>query len=275
MKPLHPNILFHFIFLVGIAFPLLGESKDMIFYDAVRAEASGDLEKAIKIYKTLSEKSHSASLHANLANLFFKVEDYAKAVLHFRKAIWIDPGNRDYIANLSLALEMSGVTPQNLPESSPIFSPRFQTITLIIFSLFAWSGILTFTLFFRLPIISKKPFWIAALFIIGSFTLSWIFLKSAEHTSRLNREVIAIQSLAQHNEAENALALRVFAGNGSSANTIIPLGSSLFLDLGEDGLPRVHKSPNGEKWYLARSFSGSDKGWIQRNEFEPILDLEL
>ena len=275
MKPFHPNILFYFLFWAIIDFPLFGEPREIIFYDAVRAEASGDLEKAIEIYTTLSEKSHSASLHANLAYLFFKVEDYAKAVLHFRKAIWIDPGNRDYEANLSLALEMCGVAPKNLPESVTIFSPRFQTLILIILSIFVWSGVLALTHFFRLPVISKKPFWIGALWLLGSFILSWIFIESVEHTSRLNREIIAIHSLAQKNETENTLALRVFAGNGSSANTQIALGSSLFLDLGEDGLPRVHKSPNGEKWYLARSFSGSDKGWIQRNEFEPILDLEL
>ena len=130
-------------------------------------------------------------------------------------------------------------------------------------------------LIFRLPLISKKPFWIGALWLIGSFLLCWIFIQSVEHTSRLNREIIAIHSLAKKNETENALALRAFAGHGSSANTLVPLGSSLFLDLGVDGLPRVHKSPNGEKWYLARSLSGSNKGWIQRDEFEPILDLEL
>ena len=182
----------------------------MIFYDAVRAEASGDLEKAIKIYKTLSAKSHSASLHANLANLFFKVEDYAKAVLHFRKAIWIDPGNRDYIANLSLALEMSGAfrllnhfslfawktypnyakavlqfwidpliafrLPQNLPRSSQIFSPanHFQFVCL------EW--VLTFTLFFRLPIISKKPFSGLRPYFLSDLLHQLDFLKSVEHT---------------------------------------------------------------------------------------------
>ena len=32
------------------------------------------------------------------------MKDYPRSVLHFRKAIWINPGNRDY-RNLVLALE--------------------------------------------------------------------------------------------------------------------------------------------------------------------------
>ena len=48
-----------------------GESPNKLFYDAVRAEASGDLDKAIEIYSAISQETHSANLHANLV-IFLK-----------------------------------------------------------------------------------------------------------------------------------------------------------------------------------------------------------
>ena len=106
------RLLFSLIFNLS-AFNLLGESRERLFYDAIRAEASGDLEKAIEIYSNIAKESHSANLHANLANLYFKMEDYARSILHLRKAMWIAPENRNYPANLSFALEMKGVSPDD------------------------------------------------------------------------------------------------------------------------------------------------------------------
>ena len=44
-----------------------------LFYDAVRAEASGDLVKAVEIYCEIAETEHSANLHANLGKPLFQI----------------------------------------------------------------------------------------------------------------------------------------------------------------------------------------------------------
>ncbi|MEK9771984.1 MAG: tetratricopeptide repeat protein [Opitutae bacterium] len=264
------------VFLFCSAFGLSqmnGESSDKLFYDAVRAEASGDLEKAIEIYSNISQETHSANLHANLANLFFKMRDYARSILHFRKAIWIEPGNRDYRANLSLALEMSGIHPQDLPETDPAFSPRNQTFWLIGLSIFVWSGLLLFAYFFPLRMGKATRLWAAGIWITGTFFLCRGFVLSHTESTCLNREVIALHPSAQPDKFTDGISLRVFAGDGSAANTHVPAGSSLFLDLDAKGFPRIHQSQSGEKWFLARSYSGSNKGWIKRDEFDPVLDL--
>ena len=49
-----------------------GGQEDRLFYDAVRTEAAGDLDQAINLYLEASTLSHSANLHGNLANLYFK-----------------------------------------------------------------------------------------------------------------------------------------------------------------------------------------------------------
>ena len=62
-------------------------SKEQLFYDAVRLEATGDLENAIINYEKASLHQSSANLHANLANLYYKTNDYGRSILNFRKAI--------------------------------------------------------------------------------------------------------------------------------------------------------------------------------------------
>ena len=93
---------------------LIANSKDKLFYDAVRAEASGDLLTAIDLYEGASKVSKSSNLHGNLANLYFKTEKYGKAVLNYRRALLLDPGNRAFQENLNFALETAGV---NFPKT--------------------------------------------------------------------------------------------------------------------------------------------------------------
>ena len=111
------------------------------FYDAVRAEASGDLKLAISLYEQLSQNQHSANLHSNLANLYFKVEDYGRAVLHFRKSLLIDPDNREATSNLAFALEMSGVSNDTIHEENPTaFSATALSIWALLSSAVLWGG---------------------------------------------------------------------------------------------------------------------------------------
>ena len=64
-------------------------------------------------YCEIAKTDHSANLHANLANLYFKLENYARVILHLRKAIWLDPENREYADNLAYALELASISNQN------------------------------------------------------------------------------------------------------------------------------------------------------------------
>ena len=90
--------------------------------------------------------------------------------------------------------------------------------------------------------------------------------------STLKHEGIAYHPSDLEGNQTNEVSLRVFAGNGSTSNTVVSAGTSLFLDLGSDDKPRVHSSPSGEKWFLVRSFSGANKGWVRENEFIKIIN---
>jgi len=255
--------------------PSLEASNNKLFYDAVRAEASGDLVKAVDIYCKITESEHSANLHANLANLYFKLEDYARAILHLRKAIWLDPENREHSTNLAFAMKMGGVEDQTELDFAPAFSVYYQTHWLIAFNLLFWTGIFVASSFLQPSFRTAKVYVLGAFWIAGLFFSGWGWYQSNLSSLNLNREVIAINATTQENDLKENLALRVFAGSGSEANTEVPLGSSLFLDLDGNDLPRFHTSPTGDKWFLARSASGTNKGWVREEEIESILELSI
>ena len=86
------TVLVYFGVLLSFTQVAFCGDEDRLFYDAVRAEASGNLDQAIDYYLKASKISHSANLYGNLANLFFKKEQFGLAILYFRKALLL-PGS--------------------------------------------------------------------------------------------------------------------------------------------------------------------------------------
>ena len=192
-------------------------------------------------------------------------------MLHFRKAILIDPQNRDYVANLSLVYEMAGGQTEDLIEIDSSFSSHLQTYWLVALLVILWVGMLYLAFTLRLPLVENLPLLFISTWICLCLFLGWGFFQSKRQFDQLQREVIALRPSSPPDDSDDQIALRVFAGSGSASNTKVAPGTSLFLDRGYDGLPRVHHGPTGQ-WYLARSQSGANKGWLKRSEFEPVLD---
>jgi len=261
-------------FLIGIALssiPLLGNEADRLFYEAVRAEANGELRNAVDLYLEASTFGHSANLHGNLANLYFKLEKYGHSVLHYRKALLLRPDDREFATNLSFTQEIAGI--QNLGESltDPAFSASNTWAWVLVLSIIFWGGLTLFAIL--LPHrLSKTSAWAFLTLWIGLLSfLSWATHQSSEQSYLLNREVIVIQPETARPNIDAQVPLRRFAGVGSSANTKVKPGESLFLDLDDQGAPKSHPNTEGMVWYLLRSLDGKKKGWLKADEFSPIL----
>ncbi|MGL4520301.1 MAG: tetratricopeptide repeat protein [Phocaeicola sp.] len=68
------------------------------------AFASNDFRGAIMIYQQIIENQGvSAELYYNLGNSYFKVDEIAKAIVHFERALLLDPSDKDILFNLELA----------------------------------------------------------------------------------------------------------------------------------------------------------------------------
>lgn len=253
---------------------LFGENPDHLFYDAVRAEANGELRNAVQIYEEATTHSHSANLHGNLANLYFKLEQYGRSILHYRKALLLRPDDRELKTNLAFAIEISGIPTEETSQPDSSYSPSHFWVWSLALSLVFWAGIILGILIIPRAV-SKSSAWALSLLwmaLIGF--LGWGTYQANHASTLLSREVIVLepQTSSSQDEKSKQIPLRRFAGSGSSANTTVQPGESLYLDLDESGKPKAHPNNSGVLWYLARSLDGSKKGWLREDEFSKILE---
>lgn len=74
------------------------------FKKANTAYENGKYEVAISEYQTLIKDGVDGfNLHFNLGNSFYKIEEYPLAILHYEKALKIDPASEDVKKNLKLS----------------------------------------------------------------------------------------------------------------------------------------------------------------------------
>jgi hypothetical protein len=184
----------------------------------------------------------------------------------------LDPDSRDLSENLSFAIETARVQSAGLDISSGYFRPSSVNFWSIAASVIFWGGLLVMSaiFFFQVDRVLKFISLLAWAGLSGFGV--WAILKSKGNYDLQRREVIAIETReGKDSNGSKSLNLRRFAVNGSSANTSVVPGESLFLDLNEDGLPNSNRSPKGEKWYLVRSLEGRKRGWMKENELGRIL----
>ena len=257
---------------VSLTIPLSSFAKnpDRLFYDAVRSEASGDFVSAIRSYEKAAQISHSANLHGNLANLYFKMEDYGRSILNYRKALFLDPSNRDFSANLAFASEIAGIETNN-QLASGYFGSGSHVFWAIFTPTIFWCGLLVFAfLFFRRWVFVRFP-WLAILWIATCAFSIWAMKTSRANQFLLSREIIALADMTKDQNQSGEIALRRFAGANSSSNTTVKAGESLFLDENQDGTLKSHESQSGEHWYLLRTRDSRKKGWVMENEIGWIV----
>ena len=263
------SIKFLIFFLTCIRF-LYGSEQDRLFYDAVRAEASGDTDLAIKFYLQASQIAHTANLHGNLANLYFEEGKFGHSILHFRKAILLNSENSELSTNLAFAYEKAGVQNAKSKFSDTYLSADFLPFWIIILNIVIWFSVVLVIyifffkeskrlLFYSIPILT-------ALFVLSSYAVHF----SSNQKALKLREIIVLHSSDSNNT--NIVQLRRFAGEKSLANTSVSSGESLIVDLDENKKHKFHKVSNGDIWYLVRSSDNKKKGWIKEDEFGWLIE---
>ncbi|MFP6855176.1 MAG: tetratricopeptide repeat protein, partial [Opitutales bacterium] len=115
---------------------------DRLFYEAVRMEDKGQIEDAVAAYEKASSHGHSASLHGNLANLYFRTKNYGKAILHYRKALLLDPNNKDIQANLAQVRTIAGLPNFASSANDTYFAPSTIALWCWTTIIFFWLGLI-------------------------------------------------------------------------------------------------------------------------------------
>ena len=95
------------VFILTMIFCLSSWANPIIyeqFKSANDAYESGKYEVAISEYQSLLKSGlNGFNLHFNLGNSFYKIEEYPLAILHYEKALKIDPASEDVKKNLTLS----------------------------------------------------------------------------------------------------------------------------------------------------------------------------
>ena len=242
------------------------------FYDGVRAEASGDLDAAIASYEKAADISHSANLHGNLANLHYKTGSSGKAILHYRQALLLDPGNPEISSNLAFARKAAGLPPASPSADDFYFAPES-------ISIWIWATTIAFWLGIYLGLILTRSYISGFAKIAG--VIGWVGIvafgtyaiwRADRNIDFLAREAVAILP-AQTNEGNGTalIRLRRYAGDSNDANAELKPGEVVRIDKDEKGQLKMHVTKDQVKWYLARSVSGGKKGWATEKELVRIL----
>ena len=85
--------------------------------EAATAYINGHFDEAKAIYEELVARDFSsAKLYYNLANACFKTDELGKAILYYKRALKLAPGNEDYRYNLSVAEAQTKDTIEQVPE---------------------------------------------------------------------------------------------------------------------------------------------------------------
>ena len=247
-------------------FTILANSKEQLFYDAVRLEATGNIDLAIENYEKITNQASSANLHGNLANLYFKKSDYSRSILHYRKALLLDANNREFISNLAYVCSIANVQNTEHPRHLMIggFSANFWKGLLI---LFIWCGLFLISFLFFRRVAGKSITFVCLAWLGGVLPLALIVFYSSKQENLAERQVIAL--LHKGNDDTNAsasVALRRFAASSSTANASVRPGESLFVNESQLGGFQSHQGKNAQNWLLVRSADSLKKGWVQRDE---------
>jgi len=93
------------LFIFGLPGVFGMEGPERLFSQANEAYSREDFAGAIDLYRQCLHMAESAALHYNLANAYYELGDTGRAVLHYEKALAMEPANPDTAANLSFVRE--------------------------------------------------------------------------------------------------------------------------------------------------------------------------
>ena len=111
------------LFVAGLG-PAGAETPDEIFDRGNRAYENGRFQEAAEAYRTVVHYGiEDAQVEYNLGNAEFKLGHLGEAILHYRRALRLDPTDRDVGANLVL-VESYRVDEVEAPVPGPVLWAR-------------------------------------------------------------------------------------------------------------------------------------------------------
>lgn len=108
------------LFAVACVMPMTSHALDLAQASALdlraqEAYAAGDHAQALLLFDTVATVYGSAALEYNIGNCHFKLGDIPRAILHYERALRLEPGAEDIRANLDMARQQVADRMNELP----------------------------------------------------------------------------------------------------------------------------------------------------------------
>lgn len=181
------KIYFILLLLVSVSFTY-GQTK----LQADSAYVNNDFAGAVEMYETiLATEGEAADIYYNLGNSYYKMDNIAKAILNYERALMLNPGDGDIRFNLELA--QSKAVDKVIPISEMFFVTWIKELTDMM-SEKGWAklGIITFVLmllslalyFFGKKIVLKKIGFIVALCMLTLCVVANVFASNQKEKAQ-------------------------------------------------------------------------------------------
>ena len=263
------NLFIQFLLTISVVNILSSEishSKEQLFYDAVRLESSGNLAEAIQKYEKALSEASSANLHGNLANLYYLNDKYGKSILHYRKALLLEPDNRDFQTNLDYVCKVAKVGDSNeeFSQALKVFpKDSWKGLLAIIF----WSGLLIICFMFYRRFSTKSITALSCCWMALNLLFTYFIYQSAKRRDIMERTVVALNpDNVSENNSSTDIQLRKFAAKTSSANSSVRFGAPLIVDQSGSGTLQTHQSQGAQNWLLVSTPDKRARGWVLEDE---------
>lgn len=187
-----------FLLLILLSAGLFASDQQIYIQKANKAYGDGSFTEAAELYKRVIALGYeSPDLYYNLGNSYFKLNEYASAILWYERAKRLDPGNEDIDFNLKVTNNKIADQIEPLPE---LFYKRWFRNLINLFPADTWAatGIVLFILALafgsvyllsRVLFIRKFGFWLGALILLFS-VISILFAWNSYTTVKNANEAI-------------------------------------------------------------------------------------
>ncbi|WP_309383015.1 tetratricopeptide repeat protein [Cerasicoccus frondis] len=239
------RIVFFFAAMIA-AVVARAESPEALFEQANALYQDEQYEPAIEAYQQMLPDHQSANVHYNLGNAYYQLDDFGPAVLHYEKALALDPRNPDIQANLELTQEAAQLTPD-----APTWPQIIGNLAPV--NLWAWLAAISFWVTVALVILAPMYRWKGPL--RGGLTALSIVLLA----------VSGMGLFGWHQRGQQGVVL-----SDEATLSVAPTSTSPAAGSVKAGQLAQIREQHGDYFLVSL---GEDKiGWLSKTAFAPIWD---
>ncbi len=234
----------------------VASSHKQTFQEGVATYGKGDYAAAIAVWQTIvDDGQESGELYYNMGNAYYRLEDYAHAILYYERAARLMPRDRETRENLALAYSKTEDHIEQMPQlflvswwqtAVRFLGPRgWMWVAL---ALLALTGAATVLFFLCRDFRWRKGSFVATVVLGTLLVVAAVLVATASSQAARHHEAIVVAPMAVVKSAPD---------QGGMDKFVLHEGAHLQLGISENGWTKVE-------------IDDGNSGWLPTTDFEVI-----